>query len=351
MRIAFAAALVSLVALPASAVPALTYTLSQSESGIHTVTATVTNTGSETLKLLNHPYSMLSDAETETFTITGANGSPSFKGIRVKYSPDTVVKGNDPASFTVLAPGESHGVVHDLSKAFDFTRTGAGEYKITALDTFSYVDPSGQLAHLKATADSTVLKLKEVPIPKGDFRPRSSSSWIRQVTSPKFEGCSESQRRDITAAIPIAEEYATQAAAYLRGISTGTPRYVTWFGVFNSGRSSIVKSHFEAIRGKSSRTTYDCSTCSKEGVFAYVYPNQPGKIYLCPQFWKAPLAGTDSRAGTLVHEQSHFTVNGGTKDHAYGQPNCRALARSNPDMAVMNADNHEYFAENNPPLA
>ncbi|KAG8706690.1 hypothetical protein FRC11_008029 [Ceratobasidium sp. 423] len=348
MRIAFAAALVSLVSLPASAVPALTYTLSQSESGLHTVTATVTNTGSETLKLLNHPYSVLSDAETETFTITGANGSPDFKGIRVKYSPDAVVKGNDPASFTVLAPGESHGVVHDLSKAFDFTRTGAGEYKIKALDTFSYVDPSGQLAHLKATADSTVLKLKEVPIPKRDFRPRGSSFRIRQ-NGPQFVGCSGDQQQDITEAIPLAEGYVAEAVGYLQDIFGDTQRYNSWFGEFDPDRSSIVKSHFEEIQGKSLSTTYDCSTCSQEGVFAYVFPDQPGKIYLCPQFWKAALEGTDSKAGTLVHEQSHFTVNGGTRDYAYGQDACRKLAASDPETAIQNADSHEYFAENNPP--
>ena len=35
----------------------------------------------------------------------------------------------------------------------------------------------------------------------------------------------------------------------------------------------------------------------------------------------------------------------------YGQSSARSLARSNPGEAVMNADNHEYFAENNPSLS
>lgn len=61
--------------------------------------------------------------------------------------------------------------------------------------------------------------------------------------------------------------------------------------------------------------------------------------------------GTDSRAGTIVHEQSHFTVNGGTDDHVYGQSGAKSLAISNPANAVDNADNHEYFAENNPALS
>ena len=44
----------------------------------------------------------------------------------------------------------------------------------------------------------------------------------------------------------------------------------------------------------------------QENVYAYVYPNQPYKIYLGRVYWTAPAAGTDSQAGTLIHEMSHF---------------------------------------------
>jgi peptidyl-Lys metalloendopeptidase len=47
---------------------------------------------------------------------------------------------------------------------------------------------------------------------------------------------------------------------------------------------------------------------------------------------------------------SHFDVVAGTDDFAYGQTAAKSLATSNPDDAVRNADNHEYFAENTPPL-
>jgi len=52
-----------------------------------------------------------------------------------------------------------------------------------------------------------------------------------------------------------------------------------------------------------------------------------------------------------VHESSHFTVNGGTQDYVYGQSGCKSLAISNSNNAVMNADCHEYFAENTPALS
>ena len=79
-------------------------------------------------------------------------------------------------------------------------------------------------------------------------------------------------------------------------------------------------------------------------------PTQPYKIYVCKAFWNAPMTGTDSKGGTLVHEMSHFNVVAGTDDHVYGQSGAANLAITNPDLAVQNADSHEYFGENTPAL-
>jgi peptidyl-Lys metalloendopeptidase len=111
-----------------------------------------------------------------------------------------------------------------------------------------------------------------------------------------------------------------------------------------------VTSHFNAITDAFTNAgiTFDCGC--KQNYYAYVYPNQPYKIYLCKVFWQAPLTGTDSKAGTLIHEMSHFTVVAGTDDYVYGQTNAKNLAISDPNKAIDNADNHEYFAENTPAL-
>ena len=45
---------------------------------------------------------------------------------------------------------------------------------------------------------------------------------------------------------------------------------------------------------------------------------------------------------------SHFDVVASTDDFVYGQTGAMSLAITDPDDAVMNADNHEYFAENTP---
>jgi len=80
-------------------------------------------------------------------------------------------------------------------------------------------------------------------------------------------------------------------------------------------------------------------------VYAFVFAKDPGKIYVGKLFVFAPFLGANSRAGTLVHEMSHFIVAGGTKDHTYGVVSCKNLARSDPAKALRNADNFELYVE------
>jgi peptidyl-Lys metalloendopeptidase len=110
------------------------------------------------------------------------------------------------------------------------------------------------------------------------------------------------------------------------------------------------ENHFNQIADAMTNAgvNFDCK-CNGN-YYAYVYPNEPYNIYLCKVFWQAPLAGTDSKAGTLIHEMSHFTVVAGTDDVVYGQTAARNLAGTDPAAAITNADSHEYFAENTPPL-
>ena len=164
-------------------------------------------------------------------------------------------------------------------------------------------------------------------------------------------GCTSSEKSTLVSAVNAATNYATASNSYLAGTPSGTQRYVKWFGTFSSSRWNTVHNHFsnEESAFKTKPLTLDCS-CNDSGTYAYVYANSPYKIYLCGAFWSAPMTGTDSKGGTLVHEMSHFNVVAGTDDWAYGQSAAAALARSNPTRAVDNADSHEYFAENTPYL-
>jgi peptidyl-Lys metalloendopeptidase len=161
--------------------------------------------------------------------------------------------------------------------------------------------------------------------------------------------CTSSQKTTLSSAVTAATNYATASNNYLAGSPHSTPRYVKWFGTYSSSGWSTAHTHFtnEVNAFTTKPLTLDCS-CKDSNTYAYVYPNAPYKIYVCGAFWSAPMTGTDSKGGTLVHEMSHFYVVASTDDWAYGQTAAANLAKNNPTKALDNADSHEYFAENNP---
>jgi len=301
------------------------------------VTATVTNTGDETVKLLNDPLSPLSKLPAETFKITSdaTGATPSFTGVKVKYVPEVAAKNQ---AYTVLAPGQSVEVEHDLSAAYNFTAAGEGAYSFEARNLFYLVDDSAKITPIYAQAEAHTARVSgKLAVTRPNVHRRAA-----------YNGCSSSQQSSLVSAASAAQSYASSALSYLQSHTSATTRFTTWFGTYTSTRHSTVQSHFSAISGGSfSSFTYDC-TCTDSGTYAYVFPDDYGHIYLCGAFWNAPTTGTDSKGGTLIHECSHFTRNGGTDDYVYGQSGAKSLAISNPDEAVFNADSHEYFAENNP---
>ena len=75
------------------------------------IVATITNTGDETLKVLNDPRGPLNNLPTDTFVITDAKGSqPLFTGIKLKYVLKTAAALE---AYTTLVPGESVAVEHN----------------------------------------------------------------------------------------------------------------------------------------------------------------------------------------------------------------------------------------------
>lgn len=136
--------------------------------------------------------------------------------------------------------------------------------------------------------------------------------------------------------------YALGKAA-LAGMANG-PRYVEWFGPHTTARFNKVKANYTAVlkRMETIQFTYNLSGSGcTSGVYAYTYKGT-STIWFCDAFWSAPSTGTDSKAGTVVHEHTHSDAS--TDDVRYGQTACRLLARNAPNDAVNNADSHEYYA-------
>jgi hypothetical protein len=194
---------------------------------------------------------------------------------------------------------------------------------------------------------------------------RSTSGDAEGVTTGDEEGVTTGDEEDVTTGeeyfpggggyFPGGEEYFPGGGGYFPGGGGYFPgfeeyaavgeEYVTWFGEFEQSRYDHVRSIFssEASQFSGETVTIDCD-CD-DSAYAYVYPDDAYNIHVCKAFWNADLTGIDSMAGTLVHESSHFTVNGGTDDHVYGVSEGQELARSDPEKASNNADNIEHFVE------
>ena len=185
------------------------------------------------------------------------------------------------------------------------------------------------------------------------YIPTQKKTLYLRKKPANFNACDQSNITTLNSAHDEAISLSSEALSALNAAPSNTSgeRYVTWFGVANATGQATVTEHFTNIYTAldTQDIAFDCN-CT-DNSFAYVYADQPYTIYLCNAFWTANLSGTDSQAGTIIHEMSHFTVLAGTDDFAYGHTDAKSLANTDPQKAIFNADNHEYFAENTPFLS
>ncbi|MDT8998614.1 M35 family metallo-endopeptidase [Paucibacter sp. APW11] len=266
-------------------------------------------------------------------------------GLPVDYTGPLVKRGpRTAADFLSLAPGVSLSYEVELTAYYDLSQNG--RYALEYVGLNKHDGAEGLVA---ATAP-TYFWLEGRT---AKFTPdlQASQGLNALAGSISYTGnCSSSQKTALQNAVTAATNYSQGATSYLSGAGSGTQRYKTWFGTYSASGWNTAKSHYTSTLDafKNKPLTLDCSC--KQSYYAYVYPTQPYKIYVCNAFWSAPATGTDSKAGTLVHEMTHFNVVASTDDWAYGQSAAKSLAISNPAKALDNADSHEYFAENSPPL-
>ncbi|MBI2380375.1 MAG: peptidase M35 [Gammaproteobacteria bacterium] len=316
------------------------------------VTVTLKNVSSQPAKLLRW-LAPVGELEEGIFHITRDGKDVPYQGAHYKRVAPTA------KDYITIKPGQSLTRRVELSNAYDLTVSGqyAISYDVAAVNLFGDLDKNqaalkaGQYQAMQALDSQAAnlwvngLSYSESLIQKAN----ETNAVTPAAFGISFTGrCSSTRQALLRDAVTAAQNMSNNALSYLNAGTAG-PRYTTWFGTYTSARYATAKSHFTNIYSAMSTQslTLDCS-CKKSGTYAYVYPTQPYKIYLCGAFWNAPMTGTDSKGGTLVHEMSHFNVVAGTDDHAYGQSSAKSLAISSPDQALDNADNHEYFAENTP---
>jgi peptidyl-Lys metalloendopeptidase len=300
------------------------------------VNVSITNTGKQPISILRW-YTPVDGVKADLFAVTLDGNPVEYLGPQYKRPAPSA------ADYLTLNSGETIQTIIDLAGYYDLSTTGFYQvsYNAEAFDIFSKTPRfSADEDQLKSESLGAWIEGRDSKIPVTEVPDNINGST-------GFTGCTSSRQTALTTARGDAYNYSTNSYSYLQTGTAGL-RYTTWFGSYNSSRYSTVRSHFNAIQNamNNAGVVFNC-TCT-DSAYAYVYPTQPYTIYLCNAFWNAPATGTDSKAGTLVHEMSHFNVVAGTNDYAYGQTAAKNLAIHTPKKAINNADSHEYFAENNP---
>lgn len=303
------------------------------------VTVTISNPHNHTVRVLKW-FTAAEGVEESLFAVM-RNGEPvAYTGPHYKRP---AVTGRD---YISLRAGQSVSYTVNLAEYYDLSQSG--DYEVFyAVASFQLFDEKANAFQYRDSLTSEKINIRvEGRTPKG--RPTPPPTPAPGGTA--FNACTLDQQSLLLQAREQAKAYSNESRDYLNSHNSGTPRYLEWFGAYSSSRYTTVRNHFVAIADAMTNAgvTFDCKC--KQPYYAYVYPNQPYTIYLCKVFWQAPLSGTDSKAGTLIHEMSHFDVVAGTDDVVYGQAGARDLADTDPNAAITNADSHEYFAENTPAL-
>ena len=317
-----------------------------------TVEFRITNNSSQTLKVPSWQLPS-DDPSFNQFDIYNQGRRAKYLGKMVHHAAPTE------ADLVTFKAYETKVIRVNLGNVYDLS--AAGDYNVRFRSFLQ--DAKTDNGRRLAGANGRMAKLESVPLrlwvdaktpvtqlkgsgPSTQGKPGSGGTVVNGVT---FIGCDATQISNAGNAVVQSRLYTEDAKGYLNGGAAGG-RYTTWFGAYTSARYSTAKSHFVSIDSamdqSGGQVAIDC-TC-KQSYYAFVYPDKPYQIHVCKAFWTAPMTGTDSKAGTLIHEMSHFNVTAGTNDWVYGQTGAKNLAISNPDQALDNADNHEYFGENNP---
>lgn len=316
------------------------------------VQVTLTNDEKVPVKILKW-YTAVDGVEEPLFNVTVDGEERHYLGAHYKRPAPTK---ND---YIKLKSGESVSYDVELSSIYDMSKTGNYDisYNVSSMQLFA-PNPGQEkkLARLgiEGIASNTVnfyLEGREFKDSANKGKPGTGDGDGTTPSDISFTGrCSNSQQTDILAGLAAAKNMSANSKSYLQSTNdkAGSVRYKTWFGTYDASRWNTVTGNFSNIDSalNNEALTFDCSC--KKSYYAYVYPTQPYKIYMCNAFWSAPTSGTDSKGGTIIHETSHFNVVAGTDDIVYGQSGAKSLAISNPSQAIQNADSHEYFAENTP---
>ncbi|KAJ2930414.1 hypothetical protein H1R20_g6690, partial [Candolleomyces eurysporus] len=127
----------------------LTVELSTSSSSISSiedlkVVATVTNTGTEPVRLLKYGTVLDDKLPTKSFVVSKDGKAVPFTGIKALFFVSISLSDVDDSAFANVEPGQSVSATHSLAALYDFASVGTGSFTFTSLANFVKVDDTGR---------------------------------------------------------------------------------------------------------------------------------------------------------------------------------------------------------------
>ncbi|KAI0637533.1 hypothetical protein C8Q77DRAFT_373159 [Trametes polyzona] len=309
------------------------------------ITAAVTNTGSQPVKVLKHGSILDGDLPTRSFIVSKDGVKANFTGIKVHMRNVQAVNQSGSA-YTTIHPGETRKVIHQVSQLYDFEALGPGNYTFEPAQPFFIPTHTGQ-SRLVAYQEASSSPIFTVHVTQ-DVARRKLASKNRRAEST----CADHDRDQfINDTYHAAKTVAKLVSTYL---SNPGPAYNTYFG---AGFDSLdrVRKVFENIANEDNpERTLNCDdphrACDGDVVAYTTIPET--NIYFCDIFFNEqppgaicdiPVDGDDKLAvETMLHELAHATSN--INDLTYGCEFDRDLAEYRPGDAANNADSYSCFA-------
>lgn len=311
------------------------------------VTLSVFNNTKSRIKLLKWNTMFENEISADIFNITCNDKKIPYIGKLIKRTKPSE---ND---YIYFSSQETKSVNIDLSKYYKLNISGSCKVSYRGIFSATVIDKIFKKSINKTKPSLKNQKILSPSSNSVNFNFFSTKSYIRNAkVAANFYLCSSDVQQSINQAHDAAINLLNVAKNDLSVARhpTSALRYVWWFGSESLSRQFIasfnMRSIYSALNYKQVQFYCDCN----ESYFAYVEVNTPYIIHLCNSFYSAPTTGEDSKAGTIIHETSHFNMVAGTDDHAYGHEGAHNLGLTSPSKAIDNADNYEYFAENTPYL-
>jgi len=298
-------------------------------------------------------------------------------------------------NFTRIEPGQHIVSKYDLGRNYKLT-PGPNEISFKPVTYYSgpYDVNTANVAALRlGKTESNTLKLWI----NDALLKKQSVALLKPAGAPTFGSCSATQTTAATAAFSAAKALAIGGMSYYSShttpdphpilptdtVFTPTQRYSWWFGYSAPLRSVnrvmtpdwyptiFIWSLNAALSNAAKNPQISCDPCPGQPAAAakisggglVVQGDYSGKsLVLCPHFFELSASGTNSQPGVILHEMTHFPQEWSPEENeiddipATGDieesgnlTTVHELAVQHPDQAVTNADNYEYFYENNPP--